>query len=451
MSERWIVLGAGIAGLAFAHRALARRPDLDLLVLEGSDRPGGMIRTDRAAGFACEWGPIGVLDNAPETLALAAELGIEERWLVRHERTKLRFIEKDGKLQPLPASPVGLLSSPLLTWGGKLRLLREPWIGRRPENSKPETLADFARRRLGEEAYRNLFDPFVTGIFAGDPEELEAEACLPKLARAEAEHGSLFAWMRKGGRPPVLRSFRDGMDELPRALARVLGDRLQLGAPVEGVSASGDGFAVRIGGARPESLAADRVVCCLPADAAAHVLLPVDSAFGAELAGIPTVPVVSIHLGLDQAAAEGKIRGFGYLVPKSAGSPVLGCLFTSEIFAGRAPEGRAAVRYLLGGARAPGILAAPDADLLAICRDHLRTRTGYGGEIRFHLVQRIERAIPQYVRGHQARLERLDALLERHPGLHLLGASYRGVSVNDGIEHGRALADRLTQASLRNS
>jgi oxygen-dependent protoporphyrinogen oxidase len=461
MTERWAVLGGGIAGLAFAHRALALRPDLDLVVLEAEPRPGGVIRTDRSEGFSCEWGPSGVLAGAPRTLALADELGLSGRWIERREAAKLRFVQWRGRLHPLPLGPGALLRTGLLSPRGRLRLLAEPLVRRRKTTSleaaaagidpkdasdgAPETIADFGRRRLGRQAVATLLDPFITGVFAGDVEELELAACLPKIARMEAEHGSLFTALRRGGagHAPVLRSLVTGMEELVQGLRRSLGERLFLARRVEAVTRADARLAVHVGGLVPERIEADRIVCCLPARPAAEVLRPLSEGLADDLSAIPSTGIVSVHLGITTSDATDAMTGFGWLVPSAEGGPVLGCLFVSEIFAGRAPQGKALLRFMLGGTRAPQCLAMADAELLAVCERSLHTATGFAGKILFARVHRIPRAIPQYVRGHLARLARIDRALESLPGLHLLGASYRGVSVNDVIDRARGEAERL--------
>jgi oxygen-dependent protoporphyrinogen oxidase len=441
VTERWAVLGGGIAGLAFAHRALTLRPDLDLTIFEASPRVGGVIRTDRIEGYSCERGPTGVLDDAPATAALAEELGLAARWVTRKESAKLRWIQLGGRLHALPTGPGALLRTKLLSPTGKLRLLCEPLVGRRAVDNPPETVAEFGRRRLGRQAVANLLDPFVTGVFAGNAEELELAACFPKVAKMEAEHGSLFAGMRKSGKHQVLRSFATGMEELVQALHRALEERILLSRPIQRVTRTAKGFALELAGQVPATFEAEQVACCLPAHTAANVLQQITFDLARELEAIPTVDIVSVHLGFRRADATEAMKGFGWLVPSHEGGPILGCLFVSEIFDGRAPEGRASVRFLLGGTRAPAILMMKDEEILATCEASLRSVTGFRGDIVFARVHRIARAIPQYLRGHLDRVSRIEQLLEGIPGLHLTGASYRGVSVNDVIAQARRLAE----------
>jgi oxygen-dependent protoporphyrinogen oxidase len=298
-------------------------------------------------------------------------------------------------------------------------------VHRQEPASEPETVAAFGRRRLGAQAVERLLDPFVTGVFGGDIERLELAACFPKLASMEALHGSLFQGMRKrGAKAGALRSFRDGMEELVQALASGLGERLCLRATVGRVEIKGGGFVVHAQDGRRSRRPASCAACRRRASRARARQL------GAALAGdalaVPAVGIVSIHLGLPASAAEGKIRGFGYLVPAASTASRSAACSSARSSAHRAPPGMALVRFMLGGARAPQVMGMSDAELVALCVEELRKTTGVEAGSGFHLVHRIPRAIPQYTQGHLARVARVEAAVAQHPGLHLLGASWRG-------------------------
>ncbi|RKY17258.1 MAG: protoporphyrinogen oxidase, partial [Planctomycetota bacterium] len=254
MTERvdTIVVGAGMAGLAYAH---ARGAAAEVLLLEASDRPGGLVRTARHDACHFETGPEALQDNAPELLALLDELALAPS--AADEAARRRFIaEPGGGLCALPSGPGDLLGSRLLSLGGKLGLVRGLF---RRGGSIDGSLADFARGRFGAQVLERLLDPAVSGIWAGDPEQLSFRAALPGLYDMLAEHGSLLRALRaKGkarraeGRPrpptPSLLSLQGGLERLPAAMGRALGERLITGAPAEQVAADGDGWRVQAGG-----------------------------------------------------------------------------------------------------------------------------------------------------------------------------------------------------------
>ena len=192
---RLIVAGGGISGLTAAY--LASRAGHDVLCLEPG-QPGGLLRTERHEGFLCEVGPQAVLDNAPDTLALIASLGLEERVVRANPAAARRFIYAGGHLHPLPSSPPALLRSRLLSWRGKLRLLREPFVRRLATADDDETIAAFGARRLGDEAARTLLSTFVIGVFAGPADRLALAAALPRIAAMERTHGSLLRALMAG-------------------------------------------------------------------------------------------------------------------------------------------------------------------------------------------------------------------------------------------------------------
>ncbi len=454
---RVAVVGGGIAGLTLAHR-LARDGRVAVSVLERAGRSGGHIRTEEADGFRFEWGPNGFLDDAPETLALVGALGLEDRLLPSRDEARRRYIFRAGRLHRVPGGPVSLLRSRLLSWPGKARLALEPWARPRPEGE--ETIDAFATRRIGAEAAAVFVGPMVTGVFAGDPRQLSLAACFPRLLALETEHGGLVRALlalgrrrRAGGTPrpsPLgrLTSFRDGTEELVRALARALGPSLRTAAAVRALlarTADRDGSArYRLELADGSLVAADAVVLAGPAGESARLLEGTDAAAAALLREIPAVPVGVIGLGYEASSLPRALDGFGFLVPRGEGPKLLGVLWESSIFPGRAPEGAVLLRAMVGGASDPEALDLPDDALLARVRAGLLTTLGLVAPPRFVRIVRHRAGIPQYTVGHLARLDRLERrLADDHPGLFLAGSSYRGVALNACIAEAVPLAERI--------
>jgi len=445
---RIAIVGGGIAGLSLAHALKVRgaRPG-DVLLLEKSTRPGGKARTERIEGYLCEWGPNGFLDNAPATLELVRELGLQERLLPADARAKRRYLFRGGRLQLVPSGPGSLLGSGLLTVGGKLRLLHEPFAAARPQGD--ETIHAFVSRRLGPEAADRLVDPMVSGVFAGDARQLSLRACFPAVAQMEADHGGLLRAMfagnksRSGSPFGRLTSFTEGVEELVQGLARSVAGAVRLETPVEAVEATAHGYRLRTG---PEGLEAKTVVLAGPAPESARLLSSLDPELASALAAIPSATLATVALGFYEGQMKRPLDGFGFLVPRSEKVRLLGVLWDSAIFPGRAPAERVLLRAMIGGAHDPEALTLDDKTLLAVVRRELALTMGIDAAPAFTLIARHPVGLPQYTVGHLDRLAAIDRGLARHPGLHVAGSSYRGIAMNALIAEAGTLADSLLAA-----
>ncbi|HKC11091.1 MAG TPA: protoporphyrinogen oxidase [Vicinamibacteria bacterium] len=444
--KRVAIVGGGVAGLALAH-ALGKKGaparGVEALVLEGSPRAGGNIKTEVTDGYLLEAGPNGFLDSVPETLDLVRDLGLEGELLVSHDRARRRYIFRRGRLHPLPGGPGAFLSSDLLSWPGKLRLVLEPLARPRPEGD--ETIHAFASRRIGREAAEFLIDPMVSGVFGGDARRLSLRACFPAMWQMETDHGGLLRallakmWKkRKRGRteplgapPGRLTSFREGTETLVQALARARGDTLQTGAPVRSLTPAGGGYELALeGGGR---VAADAVVLAGGAGESARIVEGLDGELASLLRGIPSAPLAVVCLGYAESSLPRALDGFGFLIPRGEGPRILGVLWDSSIYPGRAPSGRVLLRAMIGGAHDEGVLALDDAALLSVVRKDLKTTMGLDADPALVRIFRHPGGIPQYTVGHLDRLARAEARLERHPGVYLAGCAYRGVAINSCV------------------
>jgi oxygen-dependent protoporphyrinogen oxidase len=452
---RVVVVGAGIAGLTVA-RELAADATIDVVVLEQAMRPGGNLRSEMLDGFLCEWGPNGFLDNAPATMALVRSLGLESALQPSDDRARRRFIFRDGRLHLLPHSPGSFLRSGLLSGRAKLRIAAEPFARTRPEGD--ETVHAFAARRIGPEAADVLIDPMVSGIFGGDARRLSLRAAFPTMWELETKHGGLFRalWARRraaraSGAPmgsPLgrLTSFAGGIETLPAALAQSLGSRLRLGAPVVGLTnrpGMSPPWRVEIEGG--QGMDADHVVLAGSPAVSARLTRKLDANLGAVLADIPTAPIIVVAIGYDVLALNHPLDGFGFLVPRGEGPRILGALWDSSIYPGRAPRGQALVRVMIGGAHDPAAMELGDEEITRAVRTDLRLVMGVNTVPRFMHVIRHPAGIPQYTVGHLDRLARIADGLERLAGLHVAGNGYRGVAINNCIAEAGPLAARILE------
>jgi oxygen-dependent protoporphyrinogen oxidase len=452
-----VVVGGGISGLATAYALHERSRDAnqsnEIVVLEASEAIGGTIATTPSNGFLCEGGPNGFLDSKPHTLALIRRLGLSEQVLIASDASRRRFVMVKGRLHELPTTPGAFLRSGLLTLGGRLRVVCERWVGR-AVTAEDETVAAFARRRLGTQAAQRLIDPFVSGVFAGDPEQLSLRATFPRLHELETEYGSLIrasSKLRKergpqeggaagpGGR---LTSFSEGMGTLTNALARALGPCVQCKSPVVSVTRDSDRWTVVTAAGAIESV--DCVILAIPAYRAAALLAPLDKALSEPLNSIPYASVAVVALGFHRDAVQHPLDGFGFLIPHQENRKILGCLWTSSIFPGRrAPDDHVLLRSMVGGARAGERVALDDASMVALVRAELDNLLGLEGDPALVHVRRYDRAIPQYTLGHLDRVEALEEACSQWPGLYVTGNALRGVGINDCTREAEEVAVRL--------
>jgi len=451
-STRVVIVGGGIAGLSCAWFLVRTAPPdlhLDVRVLEVAPRVGGKIFSDREDGMLFEWGPHGILDDAEDTRTLIAELGLTDRVVRGRESNQRRWVLWKGKLHSVPTSPLALLRTPLLTFGAKLRVFKEPFV--KPIDTYDESVADFATRRFGAGVVAPLVEPGVAGIFAGDVSQLSLRSAFPKLHAIEQEHGSILkgfgelakARRARGESAARLISFQDGMGELPGALARVLGDRVQTGARITSIARDGSGYALDVEGAAVPTMRADVLVLACAAAESKRLVASFDPDLSSNLGLVPTAPIAVVCLVYDREQVTHPLDGFGFLCARRENKAILGAIFASSVFDGHAPNGRVQLRALLGGALGRKNAERSDSDLERIASQELGEIVGIRGGPRAVRVFRHPQAIPQYGVGHHARLAAIDSQLNRHPQLYVAGASYRGVSVNDCVKSGRVVAGNL--------
>jgi len=449
---RIAVVGAGIAGLATAHRlrqeASKRGIPADVAIFEAAARAGGRIRTMDDAGYRIEWAANGIQGTAGAAARLADDLGLAgERVPARREAAR-RFLYRAGALHLLPTSPPALVRFGAISPLARLRLAAEPLFARRID--KDESVLAFATRHIGDEAARALVGAAVRGIFAGDASRLSVDAAFPAMRHMERRHRSLFVAMVRERKAPgggALWSLRRGMGSLVDALVASAGGSLRLRAPVLGIEALHDGARPRwrVALASGESMEADAVVLAAPAKAAAALLRPLDFEAARRLATIPSAGLAVAALALRHDAFRSAPDGYGFLVVPGEKVEILGALFESNLFPERAPEGRVLVRAMLGGVDRPDLLTRSDAELGGLALQALDRALGLkSGPERTWVIRQPE-AIPQYEVGHRSLLGAIEARLEPMRGIYLTGNGYRGVSVAALAEDAERVASRVLE------
>jgi len=448
-----VVIGGGIAGLAAA--AELQSSMREVLVIDASDRPGGVLRTDHVDGYVIERGPNTIHVKAP-MLGLLRRLKLESKLVRAAPESQRRFLFRDGRLEPIPMSPLAFIRTPLLTTRGKLRLLAEPFVRR--SDATGESVAEFVGRRLGAETVGSLVGPFLTGVYAGDEQQLGAEAVFGGLVDLERRHGSIalggLAALRRRGERGLRGSYSatQGLGPLARGLADRLVEPPVLASRVTALRRDGAHWQVSLSGPGGDwRFRAQRVVVATSAYDAAEILRGPGGEVADALAAIEYAPVVGIPLAVDPAEVRTPIEGFGFLVPRDAGVRLLGTLFMSRMFPNRAPAGRELLQCLLGGRRWAEVVDLPDDVVIRQLLEDLDRILGLGAEPRALTVTRWRRAIPQPDREHVRRIAGVRAALSKLPGIALAGAYLDGVSVADTFASGIRAARELSDASSSNT
>jgi len=425
----------------------------DVVVLDRRAEPGGRIHTEQRDGFLVEHGPNSMISPAAGAEVLIGSLGLSAQRIEKGDAVRQRYLVRNGKVHPLPLDPVAFFSSSFFSLRGRLRLLAEPFICRGPRD---ETVAAFVRRRFGRELLDYVFDPLIGGIYAGNPEDLSMLALLPRLKQLEMRYGSVILGVvakalsgldpRFDPRRRMLFSFREGMATLPRQLARSLGQRLISGIRVEEVRPGPDGrFRILMRDqARTTTMHVNGVVVALPAYAAARVLGSLAPNIEPQLATIEHPPLAVVALGYRRPQVAHPLDGLGVLTPTIERRNILGVLFSSTLFAHRAPSNKVLLTAYVGGARQPELAQLPRDELISLVRREASDLLGAHGDPVFDSVRYWRYGLPQPDLGHSTRLEALRELEEEYPGLAVTGNYVGGVSTSACIDAAVAAAQRIS-------
>jgi oxygen-dependent protoporphyrinogen oxidase len=465
---RVAIIGGGTSGLAAAFELEERRragSEVEYVLYESSPRFGGVLRTEIIDGCVVEAGPDSFVTEKPAAADLCRELGIGDQLIGSNDADRKTYILTRGRLVELPDGlmflvptkilPTGL--SPLFSWATKLRMAAEFFHPPRAVN-RDESVADFVTRHYGHEMVDRLADPLLSGVYGGDAANLSVRAVLARFADMERSHGSLGRAMlaarkkmRSGPRrtaPPLFTSIKKGMEHLAeKIVSRLTPAALIPNAPVQAIDLEAGRWVVSTGA---QSDVFDFVILALPGLAAAQVLRGVSPELAAELGGVQYSSSITVGLGYGRDVRESLPSGFGFLVPRSERKKLLAATFVHNKFPNRAPADRALLRCFFAGANAEEVWPLSDDQIVAIVRDDLQQIlgpqiSGLRAEPLFARVYKWKSAMAQYGVGHLERLERIEQLRQKLPGLALAGNAYRGIGVPDCVRSGREAAKALLQ------
>lgn len=459
------ILGGGISGLAAAHRLTELLPGWPIKLYEASPMLGGVLHTEHSANYLIEHSADNFLTRLPWAKELCERVGLASELLPTEASLRRALVVNRGQVVPVPEAFVlmsarklwPVLSSPVLSLAGKLRLAMEPFIAKRTDTTD-ESVASFARRRLGIEAFERLVQPLVAGIYTADPELLSMQATLPQFVEMEQKFGSLWRGTRgqatgtdSGAQYSAFVAPRGGMGQLVDAIAeRLPTGCVELSTPIERVEATESG-AWQLQTTSGEVIDASAVIVATPAPRAARLLSQVDEPLSTLLESIKLASTAIVVLGVERAQVATPIPGFGFVVPQVERRQIIAASFSSLKFPDRAPEGRLLIRVFIGGALQPELLDCNDTELVALARQELADLVGLSGEPDFTEVVRWPASMPQYHVRHLDRVEQIEQLTAQHPGLALAGNAYRGVGIPQCIRSGEQAAQQIADYLLISS
>jgi len=452
MNKKIVVLGAGISGLTTAY--LLSKKGFDVKILEKRNAVGGSIESVIENGFLFDRGPNSALETTPVIAQLIHELELEHELLYASKLANKRYILRNNQLHALPMSPQGLIKTKLFSSKAKLRLMAEPFIGRSGDGYY-QSLAEFVKRRLGQEFLDYAINPFVAGVYAGKPEELSVKSAFPKLYALEEKYGGLIIGTVRSIRERKKRaevakqsakmlSFKSGMIALPKAIEKYFGNNILLSSEVTSIDKNQNGFLVSYQqNETTNKIDCDIVLSTIPAYVASSIFTKYDKDFKTHADAIYYPPVLVYYLVYDRKNIKQDLDGFGFLIPAKENKSFLGALWSSVIFSDRTDESKAAFTLFVGGSRNPDFVKEERTSLLTKVRKEFEALMDINADPIFTSERFWEKAIPQYNLGYIEHERFFDDFEKQNPGLFISGNFRGGISVGDCIKNADLICDKI--------
>ena len=437
------ILGAGISGLASAH--WLEKEGYDVTILEQNSEPGGAMKTKFVDGFLVDFGPNSGLETTPKIKEIVNDVGLSNEMIYANEEGSIRYILKNDQLLPLPTSPGKFLSSKLFSTSAKIRLMKEPFIGK-SEDGYNQSIAEFVERRLGKEFLDNAIDPFVSGVFAGDPSKLSVKSAFPKLYRLEEIYGGLIKGMFKGAKERKQRgedskqnakmfSFKNGMQSFPNAIAKKFKGNIFYNCSIENITRNDSKISTEIfKDGKRGNITSDVLLSTIPAFKLSKLTDSIDPNLTSHLNNIFYPPVLVLFLGYDKNVINQKLDGFGFLIPSKEKKKFLGAIWSSTIFINRAPKDKAAFTIFVGGARNSDFTEEQVDSRIKEVMKEFHSVMGITSPPVLKEMKFWNKAIPQYNLGYIEHEKYFDKFEKENPGIFLSGNYRGGISVGDCIK-----------------
>ncbi|PIQ08931.1 MAG: protoporphyrinogen oxidase [Ignavibacteriales bacterium CG18_big_fil_WC_8_21_14_2_50_31_20] len=457
MNKKIVIIGAGITGLATAH--WLKKDGYNVTILESNSVVGGSMVTEKENGYLIDFGPNSGLETSPLIKTLVDDLEIKDKFIYANKAGNKRYILRDNILHVLPMGLKDFIKTKLFSTKAKLRLALEPFIGKSKDGFY-QSISDFVTRRLGREFLDYAINPFVAGVFAGDPDKLSVKSAFPKLYRLEELYGGLIKGTIKGARErkksgekskqnAAMFSFKDGMLSLPNALYSELQNDIILNAAVTSVIKDENIYKITFNNNGVETtLNADLVISTAPSYVASNIFGKMDSELSNHLNNIYYPPVLVLYLGYDKKVIGHPLDGFGFLIPSKEKKKFLGALWSSVIFDDRAPDGKASFTLFVGGARSPELFSDDNKKLIDEVVQEFESLMRISGKHEFMKSKFWNYAIPQYNIGYIEHADYFAKFEESNKGI-LLGGNYTGgISVGDCIKSSEVLFNKAKERLL---
>ncbi|KAA3648559.1 MAG: protoporphyrinogen oxidase [Bacteroidetes bacterium] len=445
------ILGGGISGLSIAYTL--KKAGKKFILLEADNEVGGKIKSRKQKGYTFELGPNTVLINNPEIKSLLDELNLNQEIIQPDElAVKKRFILCNGKMEALPSSPGSLFSSKLIGLRSIFKVLGEPF--KKPLDGKlEESLADFTRRRLGNEIYENFVYPFVTGIYAGDPEKMTMDYTLKILKEAEQNHGSIIKGMIKTIKAKKAENeasnipkqkifiFKDGLQRLPLRMAEEMSSEISYNSKVLQIIKLGQGYQINYTKEGEEcSVKVEKLISTLPVHHLTN-LITWNSDLTNALNQIHYVPAIICHFGYQKNDITTPEKAFGILSRKVETAPFLGVLFNSKFFPHTAPADKELITVISGGYKQEDFANWTVSKIQTTVKQAINDLFQSKNEPEFEHFYQWNQGIPQYEMGHKKIVAAIEKFELEHNGFHILGNFRDGISVSDCIANGIKFAN----------
>ena len=454
------IIGGGISGLVAAF--LLKKKGFEVALFEKSKRVGGNIQTVVIDGYTIEYAPNNLL-KSPRLVDLIRMLDLENEALAANAANKKRYVLQNGKLKSLPMSVAKMATDEFFSWRAKLRLVQEPLV--KSKSPAGESVAEFFERRLGREIVEKAADPFIAGIYAGNPENLSIKAAFPRLYELECKYGSLLIGLLRSKTEkadkdfPRTFSFKNGVQALTDKLAENLGDSVRTNTEVTRIEKTSDGkfsVATKDNFDKPTAVNSptfsqtfDALIISTPAESAADLIENADANLSGQLKTVYYPPVAMVFFGIKKENVWRNLDGFGFLVPSSERRKILGTIWNSAVFENRAPAGYDLLTTFVGGSRNAELFEKSDDELFEIVFEELRSVLGLREKPDFMHVKRWRKAIPQYNLGYEKIENGIKDFENKNKGIYFCSNFYKGISVGDSVKNAYRTADRIEELFSR--
>ncbi len=452
MSKKIVILGAGISGLAAAY--WFNKDGLAVTILEQNSEPGGAMISRRENGYLVDYGPNSGLETSPLIRTIVNDVGLSNEMIYSNEEGNKRYILRDNHLHSLPMNPPAFLKTKLFSTKAKLRVLAEPFIGK-SEDGYYQSISQFVARRLGQEFLDYAINPFVAGVYAGNPDELSVKSAFPKLYRLEEVYGGLIKGMIKGAKERKQRaeqskqsakmfSFKNGMQSFPNAIAKKLEGKINYNCKITKIERLKDVYAIfYLQNGEEKKLDADIIISTIPGHIAGNLFRGMDATLSKHLEAIYYPPVMVLYLGYKKESIGQPLDGFGFLIPKKENKSYLGAIWSSVIFTNRTEDDKACFTIFIGGARSPELFDLEKDVLIRKVLDEFHSIMKIKEEPFFIRERMWERAIPQYNIGYIEHENYFDQFEKNNPGIILSGNYRGGISVGDCIKNSEVVYNKV--------